>query len=271
MDSLPIFVELEKVEKAVVFFGSKKGVYKNGKRIRPSLAAVNHEFRFIKNEKHFKKFQEYESNGTLKANHRNNLELVFVQFDKEARKHIKNGNILHYTVLHFLIRDIIKQHNLDIENFVGSDDWVNGWKRRFGQSLRKITKFVSQVRHKTRKQIEKDAKGFVAAANQVIPLYHSSNVYNADQSGFQLDMHTARTLIFTGFKHVHCVVQTVAGITHFYTVPPLISASGKLHPKLFVILKEKGGQFPAKGHFAAGNLVVTCGTRHIMTKRLTIS
>ncbi|PIC13293.1 hypothetical protein B9Z55_027916 [Caenorhabditis nigoni] len=266
--SLGEYVELSKVMEAVEYYGKRTGFHNNGSMIRPNLRTMQHKYRFIKESHHLQKLREYESNHSTKTNRLNNLQFISLELQKKVGELIENGKILHDSVLRFLISEIIKKNNIQIENFVGSDSWLNGWKRRFGISSRKITKFVSQVRHKNRDQIERDSKEFVSSTNQILPLYHPSNVYNADQSGFQLEMSTARTLTFTGSRHVHCTVQNVSSTTHSYTVLPLISASGKLHPKIFVTLKEKNGTFPKCGHFTAPNLVVTCHTSHIMTKEL---
>ncbi|EFO99095.1 hypothetical protein CRE_17956 [Caenorhabditis remanei] len=261
-------IELEKVEEAVAYFGSKAGFNNNGSRIRPSLKSMNAKFRFIKNVHHLQKLREYEVFGSAKADRRSNLEFIAIELEKEVKKQIEQGKILHDAVLRFLIAGIIKEHKISIENFIGSDSWLLGWKRRFGVSSRKITKFVSHVRHKTRQQIEKDSQDFVNMTNQILPQYLPSSVFNADQSGFQLEMTTGRTLTLTGSKHVHCVVQSVSSTTHSYTVLPLIASDGTLHPKLFVTLKEKNGRFPKKGHKKCSNLVVTCHSSHIMTKEL---
>ncbi|EFO98005.1 hypothetical protein CRE_15748 [Caenorhabditis remanei] len=266
--SLGKFVELDKVEEAVKYYGSKKAFNNNGSKARPPLETMKKLFRFIKDTNLLKKLRNYEQIGSVKFARANNLQFLSEELKKEVTKHLHNGKILHDATLRFLIAEIRKKHNLEIQNFEASDTWIAKWKRGFGLSSRKITKFVARIRHKNKDQMEKDSKKFVRVANREMASYPLSNVFNADQSGFQLEMHTGRTLAFTGSKDVPCVVQNVSSTTHSYTVMPLIAADGTLHNKLFVTLKERNGRWPKNGHWKADNLVVTCHTSHIMTKNL---
>jgi len=84
---------------------------------------------------------------------------------------------------------------------------------------------------------------FVNEIKSYIPKIGLQNLYNSDQSGFQLEMHSGRTLAVEGEKQVQCVVQSVSSTTHSYTIQPLISAKGKLLSPLFIVLKEKGSEF----------------------------
>lgn len=69
------------------------------------------------------------------------------------------------------------------------------------------------------------------------------NIYNSDQSGFQLEIHSGRTLAVEGTSKVECLVQSVSATTHSYTIQPLISADGRLLSPLFIVLKEATGRF----------------------------
>lgn len=82
---------------------------------------------------------------------------------------------------------------------------------------------------------------FVTDVKSCIPEIGTENVYNSDQSGFQLEMHSGRTLEVEGEKQVQCLVQSVSSTTHSYTIQPTISATGKLLSPLFLVLKEKTG------------------------------
>lgn len=73
--------------------------------------------------------------------------------------------------------------------------------------------------------------------------YGSENIYNSDQSGFQLEIHSGRTLAEEGTKQVTCVVQSITSTTHSYTIQPTISADGKLLSPLFIVMKEPSGKF----------------------------
>uniref|UniRef100_A0A8R1HUJ0 HTH CENPB-type domain-containing protein n=1 Tax=Caenorhabditis japonica TaxID=281687 RepID=A0A8R1HUJ0_CAEJA len=216
----------------------------------------------------FTNFEDDEKDiGQMKTDRKNALQYISDELEKEVKTNLENGKIMHDSTLRFLIARIIKRNSINI-NFNASNGWLAAWKRAHALSSRRITKFVATVRHKQRDELEQKAKIFVEHINQDITLYTPAKVFNADQSGFQSEMHTARTLARTGSKKVECTVQSVSATTHSFTVTPLISADGILAEKLFVTLQEKGGKFPAKGHFQAPNLIVTCHTSHIMTKNI---
>ncbi|PIC33299.1 hypothetical protein B9Z55_013327 [Caenorhabditis nigoni] len=260
------FVSKEKVEEAVAFYGSINGFNNNGSRKRPSFETMKRRFRFIENINHLQKIVEIEKTGEYKANRLQNLRFISDRLAEIVEDHLRKGSIMHDDTLRFFIAQIIEAHNLDIK-FTPSKSWLNDWKRANRISSRKITKFVSVVRHQSKQDLEDQASDFVENVNNVLAARDPSSVWNADQSGFQLIMHTARTHARTGSKRVECVVPTVAATTHSLTVTVLASAAGELHPKLYVQLKEPGGKFPRKGHFTADNLYVTCGQSHIMTKK----
>ncbi|ULT84313.1 hypothetical protein L3Y34_013175 [Caenorhabditis briggsae] len=119
------FVELDKVQETVAYYGSRTVFNNNGSKLRPILSQVQHKFGFIRNRNHLDKLWEYESLGFTKANRKNNLEFISMELEKEVRMHIENGKILHHSVLRFLIAGIIKEYKIDIKNFIGTESWLN--------------------------------------------------------------------------------------------------------------------------------------------------
>uniref|UniRef100_A0A1I7USQ9 DDE-1 domain-containing protein n=1 Tax=Caenorhabditis tropicalis TaxID=1561998 RepID=A0A1I7USQ9_9PELO len=178
-------VPVSKLDEATAFYGSKSGYHNNGSRIRPSLATMTSKFRFIKSENHLQKLREYEEKGSIKCNRANNLSFISKELEKIVRKNLEEGKIMHDSTLRFFISDIINKNKIDIK-FTASHDWLNKWKRGLGLSSRKITKFVANVRHKSRDQIEKESKEFVAKVNQEMAPYPLSSVFNADQTDGKL-------------------------------------------------------------------------------------
>lgn len=71
--------------------------------------------------------------------------------------------------------------------------------------------------------------------------YGSENVFNSDQSGFNLEIHSGRTLAYVGIKIVEAMVQSKPCTTCSCTIHPTIAADGKLLLPLFVALKETYG------------------------------
>ena len=64
------------------------------------------------------------------------------------------------------------------------------------------------------------------------------NIYNSDQSGFQLEMHRGRSLAIESLKNIECEVQSISATTHSYTIQPVISADGRLLSPLFIVLNH---------------------------------
>ena len=81
------------------------------------------------------------------------------------------------------------------------------------------------------------AENFVNEVKPYITQYGTENIYNLDQNGFQLDMHSGRTLSIEGTRQVECVVQFISSTTHSYTVQSTISADGKFQFPLYLVLK----------------------------------
>lgn len=79
--------------------------------------------------------------------------------------------------------------------------------------------------------------------------FGSEHTYNSDQSGFNLEIRSGRTLAPIGVKHVEVVAQSLASLTHSYTIMPTITATGRLLSPLLIVMKEAGGEFPARGVF----------------------
>lgn len=93
-------------------------------------------------------------------------------------------------------------------------------------------------------------------------------VLNADQSGIQKELYTARTLSFTGERTTIRTAQSVSSTTHSYTIMPTISMNGRIGKKLFVVLGEPGGVFPGNFDYKPTFLDLYCHTSHMMTKEL---
>ena len=117
--------------------------------------------------------------------------------------------------------------------------------------------------------IEQSAHDFVDEVKELMAAHPEYEVFNADQSGFEKELHSGRTLETRGATRVEATVQSIAAATHSYTILPTISASGRLLSPLFMVLQEKSGRFPdTTPIFQAPNVHTTAHTSHIMTKEL---
>lgn len=76
-----------------------------------------------------------------------------------------------------------------------------------------------------------------------------ASIINCDQSGFEREIHSKRTLSTIGLKNVEKQVQNIGATTHSYTVMPMFSMDGRLLSPMLVVIPEKNGQFPLRGHF----------------------
>ncbi|XP_046143462.1 uncharacterized protein LOC123988246 [Osmia bicornis bicornis] len=159
------------------------------------------------------------------------------------KKAIESGYILHDRDIRRWALQAYKEQGNDHMTFKASKTWLYNFKKAHRIVSRKITKFV------TRKTIEDDevlkvkATDFVNEVNPLITRYGDENMYNSDQSGFQLEIHSGRTLAVKSQKKVECVVQSVPSTTHSYTIQPTITADGRLLSPLFMVLQEANGQF----------------------------
>lgn len=73
--------------------------------------------------------------------------------------------------------------------------------------------------------------------------YHDRLIWNVDQSGFQYEPTTDRTLTFRGERDVVVSIDQASHATHSYTIQPIISRDGRPIGKLLICLKERGGRF----------------------------
>jgi len=106
-----------------------------------------------------------------------------------------------------------------------------------------------------------------------ITLIGEDNVYNSDQSGFNLEMHVGRTLSFKGTLKVEILAQSSNSLTHSYTIQFIISSSGHLMSPLFIVLKEKDSKFGPKIEkdlYKSNNILVLASTSGKLTSELAI-
>ena len=150
---------------------------------------------------------------------------------------------------------------------------MNNFKKAHHIVSRKITKFV------TRKTLEDDeklkiiAQKFVQEVKPLVKEYEPENVYDSGESGFQLEIHSGRSLACGGQKKVECVVQSVSSTTHSYTIQPTVTANRRLLSPLFIVLKEKYGQFKStmeKTLFRLTNVYVKASKSGKVTSGITL-
>lgn len=163
--------------------------------------------------------------------------------------------------------------NLSRHLFTASSKWVHNFKIRHRIVSRKINKFVTQGQITNKEQLREKANEFLQNVKSKILLVGEYNVYNSDQSGFNLEMYGGRTLSFIGTSKVENLVQSLNSLTHSYTIQPTVSASGHLISPLLIVLKEKDGKFGPKIEkdlYKADNILVFASTSGKLTSELAI-
>ncbi|KAF4525954.1 hypothetical protein B566_EDAN000745 [Ephemera danica] len=160
--------------------------------------------------------------------------------------------------------------DVKLEGFKASNTWLLSFKKKNRIVSRKITKFVTKSKVKESVETEAAAKSFVQSIAPVIQA-HPEKAANADQSGFAIELHSGRTLAHQGLKHIEGLCQSTNNLTHSYTVIPIITASGKLYKKLYMVLQEQPGEFTERTSkklpAEAKNVFVDAPRSGKMTKR----
>jgi hypothetical protein len=123
---------------------------------------------------------------------------------------------------------IRKSNELSPEKFTVSKMWLWRFKQQYRIVSRKITKFVTRNYSKERDDQISTANLFVNSSKLLVQDYTDCEIFNTDQSGFNKEIHSGRTLEFKGSRHVEATVQSISSTTHSYTIQPTISKSGRL-------------------------------------------
>jgi hypothetical protein len=162
---------------------------------------------------------------------------------------------------------IQEARQLTLTGFKASPSWLYDFKVNHSVVSRKILRFVSPRMVIEESVIEQSAVDFVREVKALMAAHPKHDVFNADQSGFEKELHSGRTLETRGAKQVEAIVQSINATTHSYSIMPTISASGRLKSPLFIVLQEKNGRFPETVPiFQAPNLHPVAHISHIMMK-----
>ena len=131
-----------------------------------------------------------------------------------------------------------RSQTLSVPNFQVDDTWVDRFKKRNKLASRMITKVVSKNYNTEKKDIEKVAGEFVKLMRRKYGDKDPSLLMNTDQSGFQREIHSHRTISVKGERHILGVAGNINATTHSYTIQPLITADGKFQSPMLVVLQE---------------------------------
>lgn len=214
--------------------------WRSGKKKNLSVDSVKHRFKKVKSKSQLKRWaHQFNKGGTYME------KLARIsQFTLDNLKSaVDAGLIVHDVDLRRWALQAQKEMGFKDVRFKASDWWLWKFKKAHRITSRKINKFVTRKTIEEGADLKRDADNFVNKIKPFIEQYGLQNIYNSDQSGFQLEIHSGRTLAVEGSKQVECLVQSVSSTTHSYTIQPTISAEGKLLSPLFIVLKEPTGKF----------------------------
>ncbi|XP_029174619.1 uncharacterized protein LOC114943203 isoform X1 [Nylanderia fulva] len=164
-------------------------------------------------------------------------EYVLIKFQET----IDRGSIIHDIDLRRWALEAKEQVNF--ATFKAGHWWIWNFKKAHRITSRKITKFKTQSNLQADALIHQNAEEFVTNVKPHIAITGEGSTYNADESGFNLEIHSGRTLTNMGVKTVEATVQSLSSISHSYTIMPIISADGYLLSPLYIVLKETTGSF----------------------------
>ena len=225
-------VDVDYKRRAVAFW--------NGGGKKRKLNTVQHNFKYVSSERQLRRWaHQIEAGGTK----RERLAQISEYVIQNLREAIDAGYILHDRDIRRWALKAYKEQGNDNMVFKASRKWVNNFKKAHRIVSRKVTKFVTRTTIEDDEVLKVRATDFVKEVKPLSVRIGPDNIYNSDQSEFQLEIHSGRTLAVQGTKKVECVVQSVFSTTHSYTIQPTITADGRLLSPLFMVLQEANGEF----------------------------
>jgi hypothetical protein len=240
------FIELEKMKKVIEYSKNHK------------FSSVQKNFRFVKHPIYITRFKEYiDKMGT-------NREKLF-KVQTQTYDMFKNARINLLPVHDIDIKrwSLKIAKTLNLNNFKASNSWINKFKITYRIRSRKVTKFETRSSFENEEALKQKAKDFVRNSLEIIKDYPEDHIFNTDQTGFNYEMHSNRTLSYIGESNTSLLIKSRYATSHSYTVQPTISLDGELHPILYLCLKEKNGTFGPivyQNLFKAPNVIVTCSS-----------
>ncbi|EFN85133.1 hypothetical protein EAI_10831, partial [Harpegnathos saltator] len=119
----------------------------------------------------------------------------------------------------------INQSEKELLGFKASETWIKRFKLIHNIVPQKVTKFVTK---RSKPELENKCDTFIGNVKYYIGRYGMENIYNSEQSGFQLEFHFSRTLLYKGTKRIESVEQSISATTHSYTVCPRYDETGSI-------------------------------------------
>ncbi|XP_015119541.1 uncharacterized protein LOC107042852 [Diachasma alloeum] len=179
---------------------------------------------------------------------------------KNMRNGLDAGLIVHDIDLRMWAVQAQKEIEFGDVRFTALPWWLHHFKKAHRITSRKINKFITRKTLENREASQKQSEEFLQKVQSYFPTYGPENIYNSDQSCFQLEIHSGRTLTEEDNKQVARTIQSIPSTTHSYTIQPTIS--------LFLVLKEPSGTFGPiveQNVFRPSNVFVTASKSERLT------
>lgn len=137
----------------------------------------------------------------------------------------------------------LDREGLSRTNFRASATWVHNFKTQNRIVSRKITKRTSRIREANNNLTESNRDAFVEIYARESLRFWKRLILNFDQSGFEYEMTSDRTLSFQGERDTVALVDQANKATHSYTIQPLTSRDGRAVGRLLICVQERNGVF----------------------------
>lgn len=237
----------------------KKAVeyWRSGKKKNYRIETVKQKYKSVQSVRQLRRWAHQHNKG---GTYLEKLARISEYTLQNMRTAIDAGIIIHDIDLRKWALLAQKEIGHEDVRFKASHTWLWRFKKQHRIVSRKVNKFVTRKTVQEEAILQENGEKFVHDVKLLIEKYGSENVYNSDQSGFQLEIHSGRTLATEGTKKIECIVQSISSTTHSYTIQPTINANGKLLSPLFIVLKEAKGEFGPrveKELFRPENVLVT--------------
>jgi len=196
--------------------------------------------------------------------------ISFKRFGNTLLMSLRKRLINCYQFMVMICKDGLEKSSRDL-NFDFAASKKSIWKFKSANRIcsRKITKFLTSRYKQESEHIAATAQLFVDSALIAFSDYSPNQIFNTDQSGFNYEIYSGRTLPQKGQKEVLSTVISIHAITHSLTIQPTISLDGRLLSPLFLCIQEGSGEFGIRTQvYRPENVAVYCSSSGKMSKGL---
>lgn len=154
---------------------------------------------------------------------------------------------------------------VEASNFKASESWLLNFKKRRGIVSRKKTEFRSRSQDELEGALKERAIELAERFSRRRLHFRDRLILNFDQSGFQWEMTTGRTLSWKGERDTVAHVNQTNRATHSYTIQPLVSRDGRTLGKLLLCIQgSQGSEFGPRVQESVDRLMREYGNIHVV-------